>query len=263
MTQNTDYHDWTLPSPGGDAGTWGETLNALFDGDLEASVVLRGAHADRPASAPTDGIYHATDRAEYYRYDGSGWVDLFAHVAEARQRHTDAKRGPTAAYRRVGAGRLGDLRHSQSTVGTRRLAAHWPLVAPSARSGFDYSGTGVNERVQLINYQFLEQPPNMEPVLRVMASGASDTSGETFEVGVRHRAQASGEWLTRLTFGTDTDTHQLYDEVRLNETAYGSAARGVDTLSETTIEVHADIDGTPTSGALFGASSIVLSWEVV
>ena len=266
MTQTTDYHGWEIPTEGGDTDQWDSILNDLLDGPLEASVALRGPITDRPTTAPADALFHATDRDEFYRYDADvgGWVTASAHIDEARQRY-DSAQGPRAAYRQVGSGSLGsELRHTQQTVGTRHMGAHWPLVDPHFRADdFSYSNSGVSERIQLINYSFLEQPPNMVPVLRGQCIATSDTSGSSFEVGVKLKTQPSGEWLMTFSLGGDANTHELYDETYLNEVPYGSAARGSDTLPGTQIEVHADIDGTPSAGTIFGSSQLMLDWEVV
>lgn len=266
MTQITDYHGWEIPTEGDDIDRWDSILKDLIGGPLEASVALRGPLDERPPTAPADALYHATDRDEFYRYDSAvdGWVTASAHVDEARQRH-DSAQGPMAAYQQIGAGSLGDLRHTQQTVGTRRMACHWPLVDPHFRADdFSYSNSGVNERVQLINYSFLEQSPNMVPVLRGQCIFKSEVPESSFNVGVRLKTQPSDEWLMtfRAADGADS-TIQLYDECYLHEAPYGSAARGTSTLAGTQIEVHADIDDTPTAGTIHGSSQLMLDWEVV
>ena len=264
MTRTTDYHGWTIPTEDGDVNQWDSILSDLLDGPLEASVALRGPLSERPAVAPTDAVYHATDRDEFFRYDGnlSQWVPALAHIDEARERH-DGMQGPLAVYQQLGSQSLGELRHTQQTVGTRRMACQWPLVGGRGPGNFTYRNDGVNERVNIVRYGFVEQPPNMVPILRAMPTISSDTAGETFRVGVRLRSQLSGEWLMTFEAGPDTDTHTLYDEVRLNEVPYGSAARGPNTLENTAIEVHAAIDGTPTAGTIVGGSALALDWEVV
>lgn len=264
MTQ-TDYHNWDIPTPGASTDEWARILNRFFDGTLDASVALRGPLADRPSNAPENAVYHATDTDEFYRFDTAvgGWVAAGAHIGEARTGEGDGQPGAKAAYQSLGKAALNEqYRNTQQVVGTRHMTAHWAMAASQFQdSNFAYSNSGTTERIQLINYSFLEQPPNMVPVLRAQFSGSSDTSGKDFTVGVRLKSQPSGEWL--LTFKNGSTNRTLYDEVYLHEAPNGSAARGTQTLTDTQIEVHAAIDKNPSAGTIFGSSHLALDWEVV
>lgn len=193
---------------------------------------------------------------------GKGNAITSHDIDEARNEY--GEKGPLATYQHIGEGSVGtQLQHTQQIVGTRHMACHWPLVAPHFRTdNFSYTNDGTKERIQLINYSFLEQPPNMIPVLRAQFDGRTETSGDVFEVGVRHKAHPDGEWL--MTFSVDDkQAVHLYDEVRLNEIEYGSAARGVRTLPDTQIEVYAGMGETTSAGQIFEASQLMLDWEVV
>lgn len=272
MTYETDVFGVTRPVPASqsneDADQWADILETEFVPDFEGMVAFHGPLADRPASPPFDVVYHATDYSEWYRYDASAgeWLNASPYIDEGRFRYNPGKTGARAAYQHLGEGSQRQLGHVQDTVGARQMVQHWPMVAHQFQaSDFSYTFSGgASERVQLINYGFLDEPPNKVPVLRCVFNGKTETTGDIFEVGVRHKTQPANQWLTTFEAGPDDAGHQLYDEIFLNEVGNGSAARGPDTLTHTQLEVHAGIDDTTTSnGTIQGSASLMLDWEVI
>ncbi|WP_435363655.1 hypothetical protein [Haloarchaeobius sp. DYHT-AS-18] len=70
MTKETPNHAYEQPEKGDE--NWHEPLNNNFD-RLDADVILKGAHGDRPGSPPEGTWFLATDRNQFSYYDGSSW----------------------------------------------------------------------------------------------------------------------------------------------------------------------------------------------
>jgi len=76
MPEQTDNHDWTIPSVGTDPD-WGTILNTLFDEDLDTQVPLFGTLSNRPsAGSNAPALYVASDEERFYYNTGSTWKDI-------------------------------------------------------------------------------------------------------------------------------------------------------------------------------------------
>lgn len=263
----TDYHNWDIPTGGASVDEWGRILNEFFDGPLDGSVALRGPLTDRPANAPPNAVFHATDRDEFYRFDSDmgQWVAASAHVDEARFRH-DSATGARALYQQTGAGGIGsELRHTQQVVGTRHTVGLWPMIPRSGplNEAPTYSFSGTDAIAQTIRYAFFEQPPNMVPVLRMFPTfGCDAAAANPFKIGVRVRQQRDGEYASTFEVAPG-NTETLYDEAYLNEIPYGSSGRASQTL-RTAIDVHiGGLAAGQSSGDIYAQSWLALDWEVV
>lgn len=81
MTQETDYHGWTIPVPDDisneDRDVWGDILVDFFDNELDIDVPIQGPIGERPsASSENQGsiwIVSDSDPIEFTRSDGSNW----------------------------------------------------------------------------------------------------------------------------------------------------------------------------------------------
>lgn len=258
MTEQTDYHGWTIPTEDADTDQWSAILNDLIDGALEASVALRGPLTERPADAPANAVYHATDRRTLYRFNAdTGAWEPFSEVL--REGHP----GASAAYRRLGHGSEQQLEHTQQVVGTRTLADVWPFIPRGGvAESWSYNHPGNGEVLtQAIHYGMLEQPPNGIPILKAYPV-LSTESGARFEVGLTLGSQQANDWLMTFRVGPDADQHYLYDEVRLDNVAQASAPRGPAVLKESTFQVYAGINDSA-GGTIHGSSSFALEWEVI
>lgn len=222
-------------------------LSTLGAGGLMAA--LGGCQTQTKTTAIRNAAFAATD--QYTPTAGTG------------VRPTRGTETALAAYRRVPG--LVAQEQTFNVVGTRRRASTWPMVPRGGPdpSTWRYDHGGPQQLIQSIRLGFLEQPPNVVPVLKAIPSIQSSSRDETFRIGVKLATQPVDEWL--MTFGAapDADSHTLYDEVYLHEQPYGSSGRGIDALTNPTIEVHAAIDDNPTAGFVFADSMLALEWEVV
>lgn len=232
MTEQTDRLGWTIPTPNdpSEAGKWARILNTAINENIEPDVA-----------------------AALHSSGGS-------QLKEARET-ANPEQGPLAAYMQIGQGQLSQLRHTQHIVGSRHMAAHWPLVDSHFRDDkFTYTNSAAEERIQLIGYSFLDQPPNMVPVLRAQVQIKSTGTG-TFGVGIRHKSHPKGDYI--MTFETSGNPDTLYGETYLHQVPNGSAARGPATLEDTAFEVYAGIADGGGTGEIYGGSQLMLDWEVV
>lgn len=266
MTYKTDIFGLTRPVPKSvsneDADQWASILEDKFIPDFEGMVAFHGPFSDRPSSPPVDVLYHATDCSEWYCYDAAvgEWHNASAYLGEAR--HTDIQiPGAKAAYQQVGPDSFStEYRNTQQVVGTRQMACHWPLVDPHFRDdSFAYQNNGTEQRTQLINYSFLDQPPNAVPVVRAQFVGDNLGSSEAV-IELNHKASGT---IIRFRIGAGDNNVALYDERYLHEHQNGSAARGPNTLTRTQIDVVVNVGGQSSGVEISGSSQVMLDWEVV
>jgi hypothetical protein len=102
MTQETSNHGYNTPEKG--ASNWHEPLNENFE-SLDADVIVKGPHGERPASPPAGTWYLSTDRNLITYYDGSSW-NAVAGLGTATEP------APQANYERLSATKF-DIRGSQ------------------------------------------------------------------------------------------------------------------------------------------------------
>jgi hypothetical protein len=77
MSEQTDTHEWIIPTIGDDEGEWGQILNDFITGDLENEVPIQDTLANRPAAdSSTPSLFVSTDEPALYYNDGSSWNEV-------------------------------------------------------------------------------------------------------------------------------------------------------------------------------------------
>ena len=173
-------------------------------------------------------------------------------IADRRDPRPDADIVETETYD-------GRVANSQFPTGTLIPTTPTRMITSKETGITSTSWTEIGD----LYYGWLESPPNMVPILRGVFAVASDDSGESVSVRVRHQTNdgSTTGWLIGIESSTDTGLGEVItDQAYINEAGEpGTGFQG----KMMKFLVEAKVSGGSNGGTVYPSSALMLEHEVL